>query len=544
LIDKIMGQLFNVADTYKGNFKGNTVINTESVTLKDMTIDGDLYLTVGIGDGNIILDRVLIKGKAIIHGGGKNGIIIRNSSIWGQVVVAKKGGNIRLVAEGSSTVNNVQLNSGAILVENNLTKISGYKGFGDIQINSGIPAKQEVRLNGDFGAVNIDASSLNIQVDGIVAKLQVREPGASNSIKLGSGNVTEFFVQGDRTIAELEGGAVSTFRVFETAEGSRVKVNGTSVSVIDIKANTSLDVLKGGVSSLNIDKTASGSYVNIVSSVRIPSITNTGNAVINGVTSGTYAPSIILNTQNFIIGKNIPTASKITVIPADAQLAFTSLNTAVASVHPTNGTVTGITSGTAVILVTASKAGYVSAAGTYIVTVDDAAANVTAAGSLAVSPANAMNAANASIDLTYTPGEALINGCVEFTMPSTGFTAGAGDQVVVLGGITINISGASTSFAGYSVAVSGRTVKVTGITCGINQTVALRLVNKIIPAVGTYSFSATADSDGSGSKAVSTASTAVFTSNATQAAPTTTWTRGQFYNYLLSYNNLSYNINK
>lgn len=89
--------------------KGNVVINTGDVTLKDTTIEGDVYLSAGIGDGKVRLDNVKVTGTVYIQGGnvkllGDYNIVQVESGkpvefIKGnmkQMIVAKEGSKIRL----------------------------------------------------------------------------------------------------------------------------------------------------------------------------------------------------------------------------------------------------------------------------------------------------------------------------------------------------------------------------------------------------------------------------------------------------------------
>jgi len=92
LIDNIAGELKNSAGTYTGNVEKNLVVNTGSVILKDMVVNGDLFLAQGIGDGDVTLDNVTVKGRTVVRGGGENSIIINNSNLEGTLVVIKVGG--------------------------------------------------------------------------------------------------------------------------------------------------------------------------------------------------------------------------------------------------------------------------------------------------------------------------------------------------------------------------------------------------------------------------------------------------------------------
>ena len=62
---------------------GNLTINTSGVKLKDTTITGNLYLTGGVGLGNVELENVNVMGKIVICGGGvsekgENSVVLRN----------------------------------------------------------------------------------------------------------------------------------------------------------------------------------------------------------------------------------------------------------------------------------------------------------------------------------------------------------------------------------------------------------------------------------------------------------------------------------
>lgn len=177
MIDNVMGQLFNKAGTYSNNAKGNLVVNTRDVILKDTVIEGDLYLTQGIGDGNVVLDNVKVKGKTFVQGGGENSILVINSTLSGNMVVAKKDGKIRIVARGNTEIAAVQLNSGAKLEEDNITG----KGFTNVEILHRYIIGHEIMLKGDFLNVLLNSTNAKVQIiDGKVDKLEVAK-GADNS---------------------------------------------------------------------------------------------------------------------------------------------------------------------------------------------------------------------------------------------------------------------------------------------------------------------------------------------------------------------------
>ena len=67
--------------------KDSAIIRTTDVTLKDMTIDGDLVLGDGVGKGKITLENVDIKGRLLCRG-GEDTVTLKNTTV-GEMVVVK-----------------------------------------------------------------------------------------------------------------------------------------------------------------------------------------------------------------------------------------------------------------------------------------------------------------------------------------------------------------------------------------------------------------------------------------------------------------------
>ena len=117
-----------------------------------MTIAGDLYLAEGIGEGVITLDRVTVQGNTIVKGGGIHSIIIKDCQ-FSKLIITKEDGKIRILATGSTTINETQLRSGAILEQED---ISG-EGFGYIVITESLDEDELIELVGDYDSVEIRA---------------------------------------------------------------------------------------------------------------------------------------------------------------------------------------------------------------------------------------------------------------------------------------------------------------------------------------------------------------------------------------------------
>jgi hypothetical protein len=181
MIDNIMGLLINKAGTYSNSVEGNLVVNTAGVNLKDMVISGDLYLTEGIGDGNVELDGVTVKGRTFIKGGGENIVIIKNSSLEGTVVVLKQDGKVRIVAMGKTEIEKLQLISGAILQEKDLAG----EGFRSIEILEITSEGQEIILEGDYEDIIVESPGVSINViNGTVGNLTISKEADGTSVTI------------------------------------------------------------------------------------------------------------------------------------------------------------------------------------------------------------------------------------------------------------------------------------------------------------------------------------------------------------------------
>jgi hypothetical protein len=72
MMDNMLKGYFTAAGTYTSVPGGNVMINTPDVTLKGVTVTGDLIIGDGVGDGEVTLDSVTVTGRTVILGGGVN----------------------------------------------------------------------------------------------------------------------------------------------------------------------------------------------------------------------------------------------------------------------------------------------------------------------------------------------------------------------------------------------------------------------------------------------------------------------------------------
>ena len=102
---------YNIIGTYivsKGSYdkdmKGNVLIRTNDVELKNMTVDGDLIIGCGAADGKITLDNVTVTGRLLVWGGGTKAVYCNNGTNMPAVVVARVDDAVKVIYDRDSTL--------------------------------------------------------------------------------------------------------------------------------------------------------------------------------------------------------------------------------------------------------------------------------------------------------------------------------------------------------------------------------------------------------------------------------------------------------
>lgn len=248
MMDNIFKGYYNKKGTYENeNIKGSAIINTSDVVLKNVKIDGNLYLAEGIGEGEVTLNNVVVTGKTFINGGGENSIYFVDTTI-DELVVNKANGKVRLVSKGKSNIDSVTLKSGAKLEENNVVKTCD--GFKNIIISSEVPKKQEAVFNGDFDDIVINSSNELTFDDCSIDNLEIKDTEKDKAPTL---NMVKVKVE----------------KLVCAAEGVEIEMKkGTEVESLELENETNLTVEKGAkVEKLSIDKDAKGTELDIKGSV-------------------------------------------------------------------------------------------------------------------------------------------------------------------------------------------------------------------------------------------------------------------------------------
>ncbi|HZK00429.1 MAG TPA: leucine-rich repeat protein [Tissierellaceae bacterium] len=107
IMDNLIKTYITKAGDYTTDFNGNVMVNVPGVTLKGLTITGDLIIGDGVAEGEVIIDDTTVTGRVLVRGGGVDSIkIIGNSSIK-SILIAKVDGKVRVYTEDGVEIGEV-----------------------------------------------------------------------------------------------------------------------------------------------------------------------------------------------------------------------------------------------------------------------------------------------------------------------------------------------------------------------------------------------------------------------------------------------------
>lgn len=98
---------------YSTSCPGTLLVKAGDVTLKDMTVEGDLIVTEAVGEGDVYLEGVTVKGDIVLYGCGENSFHLLPGCKVDKIIVTKTtGGRIRVVNESGETIPLIWVNDG------------------------------------------------------------------------------------------------------------------------------------------------------------------------------------------------------------------------------------------------------------------------------------------------------------------------------------------------------------------------------------------------------------------------------------------------
>ncbi|MDQ1911337.1 cadherin-like beta sandwich domain-containing protein [Paenibacillus sp. GD4] len=185
-LDRAGSVTYDKAGTYgpaTGNetVKGNVIVNAPGVTLQNMRINGNLTLGEGVGEGDVNLNNVTVNGDTFVNGGGANSIHFKDAVLV-KIVVNKRTGEVRIVAEGKTSVKDVDVQSNA-KIDN--SKATG-KGFENVTLSDRLPEGSKISLLGNFENVAINSKGTAVDVpSGSIKNLTASDKSSNTALNLG-----------------------------------------------------------------------------------------------------------------------------------------------------------------------------------------------------------------------------------------------------------------------------------------------------------------------------------------------------------------------
>lgn len=218
MLARAVGSLISQpGDQSLGSVYGNLTINSSGVSLRNTTIVGNLYLTGGIGLGDVLLENVDVYGEIVVAGAGeanssRSSVIMRNVTANELIVDNISNQFVTVRAEGDTRIAKTSVRTNAYVED---TTPNGY-GLSLIELN-GEPGTR-LQVAGNIKEVKnlTPQSSLEI-VQGTAAKVTSDEHATGSAVRIEAGaRVDELnldvgaSVSGDGDIGSMNVGAAGT----------------------------------------------------------------------------------------------------------------------------------------------------------------------------------------------------------------------------------------------------------------------------------------------------------------------------------------------
>lgn len=189
MLSTAMGKLVSSSGvTELGGVFGNVTVNAPNVTLRNTTIAGDLYLTGGVGLGNVILDNVKVLGRIIVAGGGEGesgeaSVLLNNVTAHQMVVDPATGQYVSIRALGNTDISETLVRSDAYIQDDVRNNNMGLR-----KVIFEEPAEGHFTIAGNMKDVTVKAPGSLLTVGdtgtGSVTKITVDEEATDARLNL------------------------------------------------------------------------------------------------------------------------------------------------------------------------------------------------------------------------------------------------------------------------------------------------------------------------------------------------------------------------
>ncbi|EFM39745.1 Rib/alpha-like repeat protein, partial [[Eubacterium] yurii subsp. margaretiae ATCC 43715] len=130
-------------------------------TVKNLTVNEDLTIDKQVGDSNVTLENMEIKGNLLIQGGGANTVHLKDVKVNGRTIIEKIGGQKpRVSVEGQSQLEGkVEIKQVAMLQTTDNVKIE------NVEIVKALNSNEEIQIRANIGKLDIASENANIKIE-------------------------------------------------------------------------------------------------------------------------------------------------------------------------------------------------------------------------------------------------------------------------------------------------------------------------------------------------------------------------------------------
>ncbi|MDD4844791.1 MAG: S-layer homology domain-containing protein, partial [Anaerotignum sp.] len=171
-LNRIMGAATDEKETPVSD--EDVVIDKDDTKLENQTIEGNLTISEKVGDGEVYLKNVEIKGDLIIQGGGDDSIYVEDTTVEGKTVLDRK--NVRLQVSGKTNLSKVEIKKACNFNASNFTGE-----VGTITITGAISDQTTIGVPAD--KLYVDGKA-NLLLKKVIGEVVVDEDAGGSKLEL------------------------------------------------------------------------------------------------------------------------------------------------------------------------------------------------------------------------------------------------------------------------------------------------------------------------------------------------------------------------
>ena len=129
----ITAQYINVVPNNNANVSGDLIITKAGTNVNGMSINGSIYITSGVGLGDVTITNTTVKNNIYVNGGGTNSIYLNDVKVAGKIIV-NNNNHVRLDFGGVINKTNIDLLTNTTITANDTNKNLTFNVIGDITV--------------------------------------------------------------------------------------------------------------------------------------------------------------------------------------------------------------------------------------------------------------------------------------------------------------------------------------------------------------------------------------------------------------------------